>query len=71
MSYESISTGSSAATVYGTPYTINWTVTSNTFPTYKLINVSVSWTDRTGGAQSVQVSSNIAGIEPAFSAIIY
>lgn len=69
-SYQSIVTGSSTQTVTNTSYTISWTITANTNPTYKLINVNVAWTDRYSGAQSVRLVTNIAGIEPQYSAII-
>jgi len=70
-SYQSIATGSASSTVNGTAYTIGWTVTSYTFPTYKNVNISVSWIDRRGVSQSTVVNSDVAGIEPAFSALIF
>lgn len=70
-SYESISSGSSTSTINGTAYAVTWTVNSFTFPTYKTLSVNVSWSDRYGGAQSLTIDSNVAGIEPGFSAIIY
>ena len=69
-SYQSIATGSSTSTGNTATYTIAWTVTSFTNPTHKAIDVTVSWTDRRGTAQSVRLISDIAGIEPANSAAV-
>lgn len=69
-SYQSISSGSSTVTGVTTTYTVSWTITSTTNPTYKSIDVTVSWTDRRGTAQSVRLISNVAGIEPANSAAV-
>ncbi len=66
-SYQSLASGSSSSTMGNTTYTIVWTVTSYTNPTYKNVNVIVSWTDRNSVAQSVELSSNIAGIDPSTS----
>lgn len=71
VSYDSIASGTSSSTVNGTNYTVSWTVTPFELPTYKNVNINVSWTDRHGSNQSVAVSSDIAGIEPAFSAMAY
>lgn len=64
--YSSIASGSSSPTVGNTTYTVTWTVTyySNPNPTYDKVNVVVSWTDRNSNAQSVEICSNIAGINP-------
>lgn len=69
-SYQSIATGTSTSTVNNTNYTLNWTVTANTSPMYKTINVVTSWTDRTNSTQSVTLSTNIAGIDPAYSSSV-
>lgn len=69
-SYQSIASGTSSATVGNTTYTITRTVTSYTNPTYKNINVTVSWTDRNSIAQSIQLSTDIAGIDPGTSGSI-
>ena len=68
--YQDIVTGSSAATISNTTYTINWTVTTDTNPNYKVVNVAISWTDRYSNANSVTLVSDIAGIDPAHSASI-
>lgn len=68
-SYQSIVSGSASSTGSAV-YTITWTVTSFTNPTYKNISVLVSWTDRYGTTQSVRQVTNVAGIEPQNSSVI-
>lgn len=63
-SYQGIASGSGSATVGNTSYTLTWTVTANTSPTYKTINVTVSWTDRFGGSRSIQLVTDVAGVDP-------
>lgn len=69
-SYQNIASGSSTVAGATTTYTVTWTITSATNPTYKSIDVTVSWTDRRGTAQSVRLNSNVAGVEPANSAAV-
>lgn len=69
-SYEGITSGSSTATVNYATYTINWTVTTNVNPDYKIINVTVSWNDRRQISHSVQLVTEIAGIDPRNSSTI-
>lgn len=69
-SYQSIASGSSSYTGNTTTYTITWTVTSYTNPTYKTASVTVSWTDRYNNNQSIQMVSDIPGIDPPNSAIV-
>lgn len=69
-SYESIASGSAVVTGSTATYNVAWTVTTNTDPDYKDVTVTVSWTDRNGGSQSVVLTSRIAGIEPANSAAV-
>lgn len=69
-SYQSIASGSSTSTGATATYTVTWTITSSTNPTHKAIDVTVSWTDRRGTAQSVRLISDVAGIEPANSAAV-
>lgn len=68
--YQSIATGSSSVTGTSATYSLAWTVTANTNPTYKNVSVTVSWTDRYNTTQSIQLVSNIAGIDPPNSAIV-
>lgn len=69
-SYQSIASGSSTSTGATTTYTITWTVTPYTSPLHKTISVTVSWTDRYNTTQSITLTSDVAGIDPAFSASI-
>ena len=69
-SYQSIASGTSSVTGNYASYTMTWTVTSYTNPTYKNISVTVTWTDRYGVSQSIQLVSNIAGIDPQYSSAI-
>lgn len=69
-SYQGVSSSSSTVTGTTATYTITWTITSYSNPTYKTIDVTVSWTDRRGNSQSVRLIRNIAGIEPANSAAV-
>ena len=69
-SYQSIASGTSTVTGITTTYSVSWTITSTTNPTYKSIDVTVSWTDIRGATQSVRLISNVAGIEPANSAAV-
>ena len=63
--YQDIAPSSTTSIVNNTTYTINWTITAFTNPTYKKINVTVSWTDRYATAQSVSLSTSAAGIDPS------
>lgn len=69
-SYASIASGSSTSSGNSTTYTITWTITTTASPSYKVIDVTVSWTDRRGTSQSIQLTSRVAGIDPTFSASI-
>lgn len=64
-SYAGIASGSSNATVGNTTYAIVWTVTTTAAPSYKNLNVTVSWTDRFNASQSVGLITNVAGIDPS------
>ncbi len=68
--YSGITSGSTTVAGSTATYTVAWTVTAYTNPTYKQIDVTVSWTDRYNTAQSIRLVSNVAGIEPANSAAI-
>jgi Tfp pilus assembly protein PilV len=68
--YTSILTGSSTTVGMNTSFTMNWTVTSNTNPTYKNINVVVTWRDRRNVAHTITMSTNVAGIDPSTSSSV-
>lgn len=65
--YEDISSGTSTTTATNTTYTITWSVTENTSPAYKTINVVVSWVDRNNNSQGITLSSIIGKIDPSDS----
>jgi Tfp pilus assembly protein PilV len=69
-SYQSIASGSSTSSGTTTLYNLAWTVTSFTNPTYKTIDISVTWTDRYNKSQSIRLVSNVAGLDPELSASI-
>jgi Tfp pilus assembly protein PilV len=69
-SYQNIASGTSTVTGANTTYTLTWTVTTNTSPNYKVIDVVVSWTDRYGVARSLEETSQVAGIDPSYSIVI-
>lgn len=69
-SYQSIASGNTTTTVNNTSYTVTWTVTSNSNPTYKVIDVTTSWTDRYNGAQSIRITTDVAGIDPSYSSSV-
>jgi len=68
--YSDITSGSQNSTVGNTTYTISWVVTDNTSPDYKVLNVTVSWTDIRSASQSVNIITRIAGLEPYHSASV-
>jgi len=68
--YSTLSSSSSTFTGVNTTYTITWTITAFTSPTYKTINVVVSWTDRFGNAQQIQQVTMVASLDPTASAAI-
>lgn len=69
-SYANIASGSSSFTGTSATYTITWTVTPFVNPTYKTIDVVVTWTDRYGNAQSTELTSMVAQVDPSYSATI-
>lgn len=68
--YQDINSGTSNITSGNTSYTLTWTVTAFTNPTYKKIDVVTTWTDRNGVNRSLRLITNVAGIEPALEAAI-
>lgn len=61
------------------PQTINSTNTNYTLvsnvdasdPNYKIINVTVSWTDTNGSAQSINLTSIISKIDPGLTGTVF
>jgi Tfp pilus assembly protein PilV len=68
--YASIASGNTTSVGLNATYTITWTVTAFTNPTYKNIGVTVTWTDRRGKAQSIALVTKVAGIDPTTSSSI-
>jgi len=68
--YEDIASGTSSIAGVSAIYTMTWTVTENTNPSYKSITVTVTWTDPTGGAQSVTLNTIVGSVDPALSGTI-
>lgn len=68
--YSGIASGSATSTGVNATYTITWTVTPVTTPLYKVLDVSVTWNDIRGTAQSIRLTTDVAGIEPVFSATV-
>jgi Tfp pilus assembly protein PilV len=69
-SYQNIASSTSTSAGISTTYTITSTITTNTDPNYKTIDVTVSWTDRRNTAQSIRLISRVAGINPVYSGVI-
>lgn len=69
-SYANIASGSSTYNGSSATYTITWTITTNTNPNYKTIDVNVTWTDRQGTAQALRLISRVAQIDPSTSSSI-
>jgi type IV pilus assembly protein PilV len=69
-SYANIASGTSTTTGTTATYTLTWTVTSFTNPTYKTIDITVSWNDRYGTSRSVRLVSRISSIDPGYSSTI-
>lgn len=62
--YTEVVSGNSTRTT-NTTYNLVWTVTANAVDTEKWINMQVSWADRTGTTQSVQLLSVISKFDPS------
>lgn len=70
-SYQSIATGTSTSNGTNATYTLSWTVTtSTTNPTYKTVNITVTWLDRYSASQSIQLSTIILGLDPVLQASV-
>lgn len=66
--YSSIASGSGTSTLGGTTYTLTWTVTTYSTPSYKNINITVTWPDRAGVTQTVRLVSNVDSSDPGTQA---
>lgn len=70
VAYEDIANGSESVTKASTIYTVSWVVTEQTSPDYKVIQVTVTWTDRDNVAQSITLSTIVGRIDPSSSGVI-
>jgi Tfp pilus assembly protein PilV len=68
--YSNIASGTSTSVGTNTTYTLTWTVTTVAAPAYKTISVVVAWTDNLSKAQSITLTTNVAGVQPVFSATV-
>jgi Tfp pilus assembly protein PilV len=68
--YSDIASGSSTSNGVNATYTITWTVTTVASPSYKVLDVSVTWNDLRGVGQVIRLTTNVAGVEPVFSATV-
>jgi type IV pilus assembly protein PilV len=66
--YQDIVSG--AATIVGVTatFTATWTVTTTATPSYKKIDLTVSWVDRNNVTQSIRMITQVAGVDPSTSA---
>jgi Tfp pilus assembly protein PilV len=69
-SYQNIASGSTTSTGVNTTYTLTWTVTTTASPSYKMIDVAVTWIDTRGTSRTIDETSEVAGIDPSFSIIV-
>lgn len=68
--FMSIVSGTATSVGVNTTYTITWTVTQTASPLYDTVNVTVTWSDRRGVAQSIELSTVIAGLDPTTSSSV-
>lgn len=71
VAYQDIVSGTSSTSGNNATYTNTWTVTTNTNPDYKVVNIIVSWSDRRGANQQVNLTGIVSGVSPATSGLIY
>lgn len=68
--YNSIASGSSTTSGTDTNYALTWTVATNATPAYKMVDLTVAWTDRRSQSQSIALSTIIAGVDPQQSGMV-
>lgn len=68
--YQAIDSGSSVYTGTNATFTTTWTITPNTNPNYKTIDITVSWQDRYGSTKTMRLTTQVAGLDPMYSAAI-
>jgi Tfp pilus assembly protein PilV len=65
VAYSNIASGSGTTTINNTTYTLTWTVTSFTSPTYKTISVTTTWPDYYGTTRTITIVTYVAGVDPS------
>jgi len=65
VAYSGITSGTGTVTVNNTTFTLTWTVTTYTSPTYKTIAVTTTWNDYYGTAHSISMVTNVASLDPS------
>lgn len=69
--YNNIVSGSETNIIKNITYTTRWTVTTFSNPAYKLINISVNWTEKDNSNQSTSMQTIIAKFNPESSGDLY
>ncbi len=69
--YTNLSNSSDTLSSKDTTYTRTWSLTPNTDPNYKAVQVAVAWTTATNESKSVQLNSIIADHDPMDSARLF
>lgn len=62
--YTSIASGNDNVVARNTTFTRTWTVTTNTDPNYKNVDIQVTWTSQVGINHSIDLYTIIAEIDP-------
>lgn len=62
--YEDISSGADSFNGVNATYTRAWTVTENTNPNFKTINITVSWVGASRQNEQISVSTIVGGEDP-------
>lgn len=69
-SYQTITTGTKVTAGINTTYTTAWTITEASNPSYKTLDVKVSWPDRNGTSQNIRLVTQVAALDPMYSSAI-
>jgi prepilin-type N-terminal cleavage/methylation domain-containing protein len=69
--YTAIATGEDTVTGNNATYTRSWTVSTNTTPAFKSIEMKVTWTDSDGTSNSVYINGVIPGMDPGDAAQLH
>jgi prepilin-type N-terminal cleavage/methylation domain-containing protein len=69
--YAAIATGEDGVTGNNATYTRSWTVSTNTVPAFKSIEMKVTWIDSDGTSNSIYINGVIPGMDPGDSANLH